>query len=328
MPTTLFDSKVIEDAVTAACRAPSLHNSQPWQWVYSDGQLRLFLDPSRVMDTDESARQALIGCGAALDHLRVAMAAAGWRAHIEFFPNSDSPNYLALMSFDPIDYVTERDRLRTQAIWARRTDRLPFSPPTDWKSIASIWAGDVDGKAVRIDTIPGDVLPKLTEAAQMAESLRLYDSAYHDELHWWTGPFEKSEGIPHSALVSAAESDRVGIERVFPVVHRPERRIEIPEDQAMVLLLSTDGDSRADALACGEALSAILLECTMVGFATCTVTHLTELSETRKLVQSLTRPEATPQVLVRVGVVPVNEKAPQPTPRRPLSEVLRLRAFD
>ena len=96
----------------------------------------------------------------------------------------------------------------------------------------------------------------------------------------------------------------------------------------MVLLLSTDGDSRADALACGEALSAILLECTMVGFATCTVTHLTELSETRKLVQSLTRPEATPQVLVRVGVVPVNEKAPQPTPRRPLSEVLRLRAFD
>ena len=232
------------------------------------------------------------------------------------------------MSFDPIDYVTERDRLRAQAIWARRTDRLPFSPPTDWKSIASIWARDVDGKAVRIDTIPDDVLPKLTEAAQIAESLRLYDSAYHDELHWWTGPFEKSEGIPHSALVSAAESDRVGIERVFPVVHRPERRNEIPEDQAMVLLLSTDGDSRADALACGEALSAILLECTMVGFATCTVTHLTELSETRKLVQSLTRPEATPQALVRVGVVPVNEKAPQPTPRRPLSEVLRLRAFD
>ena len=171
MPTTLFDSKVIEDAVTAACRAPSLHNSQPWQWVYSDGQLRLFLDPSRVMDTDESAREALIGCGAALDHLQVAMATAGWRAHVELFPNSDSPNYLALMSFDPIDYVTERDRLRAQAIWARRTDRLPFSPPTDWKSIASIWARDVDGKAVRIDTIPDDVLPKLTEAAQIAESL-------------------------------------------------------------------------------------------------------------------------------------------------------------
>ena len=61
----------------------------------------------------------------------------------------------------------------------------------------------------------------------------------------------------------------------------------------MILVLSTDGDSRADALASGEALSALLLECTMVGFATCTVTHLTELSETRKFVQSLTRPSDT-----------------------------------
>lgn len=328
MPTTLFDSKVIQEAVTAACRAPSLHNSQPWQWVYSDGQLRLFLDPSRVMDTDQSAREALIGCGAALDHFRVAMAAAGWQAHVEYFPHAESPNHLASMTFAPIDYLTERDQLRARAIWARRTDRLPFSAPTDWKSIASIWAGDVDGKAVRIDTIPGEVVAELTEAAQIAESLRLYDGAYHDELHWWTAPFEKAEGIPHSALVSAAESDRVGIERVFPVVHRPERRTEIQEDQAMILLLSTDSDCRADVLASGQALSAVLLECTMVGFATCTVTHLTELSETRKIVQSLTRPDATPQVLVRVGVVPITEKAPPPTPRRPLSEVLRLRAFD
>src|ERR1700761_8924000 len=106
MTTTLVDAGIIEDAVSAACRAPSLHNSQPWQWVYSDGQLRLFLDPSRVMDTDESAREALIGCGAALDHLRAAMAAAGWRTHIDYFPNPDRPNHLALLSFDPIDYTT------------------------------------------------------------------------------------------------------------------------------------------------------------------------------------------------------------------------------
>jgi len=328
MPTNLFDSKVIQEAVTAACRAPSLHNSQPWQWVYSDSQLRLFLDPSRVMDTDQSAREALIGCGAALDHFRVAMAAAGWQANVEYFPHAESPNHLASMTFAPTDYLTERDQLRARAIWARRTDRLPFSAPTDWKSIASIWVGDVDGKAVRIDTIPGEVVAELTEAAQIAESLRLYDGAYHDELQWWTAPFERAEGIPHSALVSAAESDRVGIERVFPVVHRQERRTEIPEDRAMILLLSTDSDCRADILASGQALSAVLLECTMVGFATCTVTHLTELAETRKIVQSLTRPDATPQVLVRVGVVPITEKAPPPTPRRPLSEVLRLRAFD
>ena len=66
----------------------------------------------------------------------------------------------------------------------------------------------------------------------------------------------------------------------------------------------------------------------MAGFATCPVTHLTELQDTRDLIRSLMDHDAVPQVLVRVGVVPVTEKAPQPTPRRPLSEVLRLRAFD
>jgi len=328
MTATLVETGVIEDTVAAACRAPSLHNSQPWQWVFSDGQLRLFLDPSRVMDTDQSAREALIGCGAALDHLRVAMAAAGWRAHVDRFPNQDNPNHLASIDFTPVEYMTERDLRRAGAIWERRTDRLPFSAPTDWKSFEPVMGSSVAGGDVHIDIFPEDLRPRLLEASQMAESLRLYDSSYHDELRWWTAPFEEAEGIPHSSLVSAAESDRVGVGRVFPVVHRPERRPEISEDQSLILVLSTGRDDRTDALATGEALSATLLECTMAGFATCTVTHLTELQETRDFIRSFMERDAVPQVLVRVGVVPVTGKAPKPTPRRPLSEVLRLRAFD
>ena len=164
------------------------------------------------------------------------------------------------------------------------------------------------------------------EAAQLAESLRFYDIPYNHDLHWWTAPFEASDGIPYSALVSAAEGERVGIDRVFPLTHQPERRAEIPEDHAKILLLSSDDNGRADALASGEALSAVLLECTMADLATCPVTHLTELYVTRELVQSLMDHDAVPQVLVRVGVVPVTEKPPPPTPRRPLSEVLELKS--
>ena len=116
MPTTAVETDVIKDAVRTACRAPSLHNSQPWQWVFNRGQLRLFLDPSRVMDTDHSAREALISCGAALDHLRVAMAAAGWQSHIDRFPEPNSANHLASIEFTPRDFVTERDRRLAGAI--------------------------------------------------------------------------------------------------------------------------------------------------------------------------------------------------------------------
>jgi hypothetical protein len=256
------------------------------------------------------------------------MAAAGWRVHIDRFPNTDNANHLASIDFSPIEFMTERDRHRASAIWARHTDRLPFSSPTDWKSFEPVMASGVGGNAVHVDIIPDNLRPRLVEAAQLAESLRLHDTSYQDELRWWTAPFEAAEGIPHSSLVSAAESDRVGVGREFPGIRRPERRTEITEDHSTILLLSTDDNDRADALATGEALSAILLECTMAGFATCPITHLTEVSVTRELIQSAMDHHAVPQVLVRVGVVPVTEKAPPPTPRRPLSEVLRLRAYD
>ena len=63
---TLVDVKVIKDAVRLACRAPSLHNSQPWRLDLDGKGVHLFLDTSRIMpSTDRSAREAIISCGSA-----------------------------------------------------------------------------------------------------------------------------------------------------------------------------------------------------------------------------------------------------------------------
>ena len=80
MPVTRVPTDVLARAVALACRAPSYHNSQPWRWVADCDGLHLFLDPSRLVQTDPDERQALISCGAVLDHLRIALAAAGWKA--------------------------------------------------------------------------------------------------------------------------------------------------------------------------------------------------------------------------------------------------------
>ena len=302
------ETRVIEDAVRLACQAPSLYNSQPWLWVTNSGRLDLFLDPSRVLHTDRSTRQAHISCGAVLDHLRVAMAAAGWMAIVDRFPTPNNPGHLATVDFTRLDCVTDDQRRRADAILKRRTDRLafmaPFTAPIPWDSIEGVLRSRVGADAVRLDVLPDEMRPRLTEAAQLTESLRLYDSAYHSELDWWTAPFEASEGIPYSALVSAAESDRVGVNRVFPLTHNGERRTNIGQDYSKILMLSTDDDDLSDALACGEALSAIVLECTMAGSATCPVTHLTELSVSRELLAAITDHTDLPQVLIRVASLP------------------------
>src|SRR5580693_10223493 len=172
MPATVVETEVIKDAVSSACRAPSLHNSQPWRWLFSGGQLRLFLDPSRVTNTDQSAREALISCGATLDHLRVAMAAAGWQSQIDRFPNPNSPNHLASIEFAPLEFVTDRDRRRASAISERHTDRLPFGAPTDWQSFETMVTSSVNREAVHLEVIADDLNPRLEKAGQIAESLR------------------------------------------------------------------------------------------------------------------------------------------------------------
>ncbi|MDX1890800.1 Acg family FMN-binding oxidoreductase [Mycolicibacterium sp. 050158] len=325
MPYPVVSSGVIADAVHLACRAPSIHNSQPWRFVgQGAGVLHLYLDRDRLVDSDSSARQALLSCGAVLDHLRVAMAAQGWTANVDYYPNPNDHLHLASIDFTPMSYVTDGHRRRAKAILVRRTDRLPFAAPANWDEFEPLLRRAVDENLAILDVLPEQARPQLAEASQLTESMRLYDSPYHAELDWWTGPFADHDGIPHSSLVSAAESDRVDIGRTFPVTHHRERRPDVPEDRSTVLVLSALGESRRDILTCGEALSVTLLEATMAGLATCPLTHLTEIEASREIVGELTG-RRLPQVLVRVGVVPAMDEVPPPTPRRTLSEVLTWR---
>jgi hypothetical protein len=324
MPDTLVDVDILRAAVQLACRAPSLHNSQPWQWVAEGVGLHLYVDRNRILpSTDKAGREAHIGCGAVLDHLCVAMAAAGWTANVNRFPDSSNPGHLASLDFSPMGRVTDQHRDRANAIRHRRTDRLPFAAPRNWTSFEPLLRNGVDAKAVHLDVIAEEKRSELARASRLTESLRVYDSSYHTELNWWTGHFENSDGIPRDSLLSAAENDRVDVGRTFPVSAHNERPVGIGQDQSTVLVLSTDEDTRDDALRCGEALSAVLLECTLAGLATCTLSHLTELQSSRHLIGNLTGRAAMPQLVIRVGEARVLGELPPITPRRPLPDVLR-----
>ncbi|WP_099040679.1 Acg family FMN-binding oxidoreductase [Mycobacterium neglectum] len=329
MRDTMVDTQVIKEAVQLACRAPSLHNSQPWHWVAAGKVVDLFLDKERVLySTDHTGREAVIGCGAVLDHFRVAMAAAGWACHVDRYPNPNNSLHLASIDFSPMEFVTEGHLRRADAIHLRRSDRLPYAEAPGWATAEEQLRRSVTSDAVRLDVIADELHAELAEAAQLTESLRLYDSSYHSELSWWTRPFESTDGIPHSSLVSAAESDRVDVGRNFPVTRNTDRRFEVGQDHSKILVLSTyDGDPTS-VLECGEMLSAVLLEATMAALATCTLTNITELYPGRDIVASLIDQPTTPQVLIRVGSAPESDDKPPPTPRRQIDEVFEVKAKD
>ncbi|MFC9788396.1 Acg family FMN-binding oxidoreductase [Rhodococcus sp. NPDC127528] len=324
MDTTAPDAGVVRIAVDLACRAPSVHNSQPWRWLYTDGRLDLHGDRTRLLaSTDPSGRQLMISCGAALGHLRVALTSLRWRTSIELLPEAALPNLVAAIRFHRDAEPRSHDFDLVTAIKHRRTDRRPFAPPARAPGLFDALREAADRHGATLTVLPPDAEPELAAASNASAASRKYDSSYQAELHWWAGHSFPFEGIPANALATELDSSRVGVGREFPTPARNGPEPTLPLDAATVLVISTTTDLPTDWARCGEALSAVLLEATALGNATCPLTHLTEVERSREMIRELAPDAGYPQILVRVGTAldPVPLRA---TPRRPTTEVLRL----
>ena len=222
--------------------------------------------------------------------------------------------------------VTDAQCARAHAILARRTDRLPFDAPPEWPSMEVRLRLAVIPYHVMTDIVLDRDRAILAEASRLTEQLRRADPSYQSELDWWTSPFALADGVPQTSLVSDSEAGRVDVARTFPSARPTERRPDISVDRSKIILLSTTHeDARCDVLRCGEALSAVLLECTLAGLATCTLTHMTEVAPSRDVIRQLMGQTGSPQLLIRIGIAPSDQQQTPATPRRPLTEVLELR---
>src|SRR5262249_4037439 len=186
------------------------------------------------------------------------------------------------IEFQPMDFVSDAQRALADAIKHRRTDRLAFAAPRGWDEFETVLRSVIDDHAVHLDVIDDNGRPALATVSRLTERLRQQDASYEAELLWWTGYTDPHEGIPPTSLVSDAEAARVDVGRHFPAGVHGHRRPGIDRDHSLVLVLSTYDDSWGRVLRCGEALSTVLLECTVAGLATCTLTHMIEINASRE----------------------------------------------
>lgn len=160
-----------------------------------------------MLSLDPARREALMSCGAVLDHFRVAAAAAGWIMRPEYFPNPNDLTHLATMNFAKMQYVTEAHHARLRTSQRRYTDRLPFLPRQRW-SVAEQLIRQAVGERAFLNTLDSQARPRVVEAAQLSNGLRQYDSAYGNEIDWWPTLFKLSAGIPESSLLFTKENER------------------------------------------------------------------------------------------------------------------------
>lgn len=315
------DRRTISAALELASRAPSVHNTQPWRWVVDGEHLHLYADTDRLLTAaDPRGRQLVISCGAVLHHARTVFGARGWHTDTERLPNPLEPGHLAEIRFRPWPDPPAGLVARAGVIDRRRTDRLPMAEPPDFEALLRRLRMLVSPHYLELDALEPGMVPRLAAATQQTAALRHHDMQYQAEIGWWAGHSGMPEGIPADALISDAEAARVSVGRPFPSAPHSARRADI-DDAARLVVLSSTGDSPIEWLRTGEALSAVLLECTVAGLATCALTHVTEMPSARTVLTGLVPRTGKPQVAVRIGAAPDDEH-PARTPRRPLQDTL------
>jgi nitroreductase len=315
------DLETIRTVLSMATRAPSVQNSQPWQWRIGANSLHLYADLHRHLpNTDPDRRDLMLSCGASLHHCVVALAAMGWQAKVQRFPNPVEPEHLAAVKVHRHP-ATELDVTLAAAIPRRRTDRRHYS---SWY----VPAGDITVMGTRAATAGVMLrevhsLPKLKQIVAQAAWQHAADNNYLTEMTMWSGQHASLAGVPaRNTPPSDSAAPLPGRLFASPELAQPPGT-EPADDNAVVLALGTKDDTPLARLRAGEATSLVLLTATAQGLASCPVTEPLEIAETRDAVQTgVFDVCGYPQMLLRVGWAPANADPLPATPRLPLGEVV------
>jgi nitroreductase len=313
MITECVDARDVRHALELAARAPSLHNTQPWKWRYDDHTVELYANFKRWLPaTDTATRDLVLSCGAALHHLRLALAAAGIAASVDRRAQPNPLDHLATLRLQRSP-ASRADLRMAAMITRRRTDRRRYG---DW-SVPDVFLDELqacaarEGAVLRVLDRSGDrtaVVEALRDAARDQEDA----ATYMIETALWSGRPTGDDGIPPANLLVDAKGTGDGLARRYESGSIDQ---ESGPDGAVLLVLGTASDDPVSRLRAGEALSAVLLHAADVGLATCPLSQPLEVSSTyRALRDDVLGGQLAPQILIRVGWAPP-EPLP-PTPRR------------
>ncbi|MET8764903.1 nitroreductase family protein [Lentzea sp. NPDC004782] len=319
------DENTLRAAVALACRAPSVHNTQPWRWELGEHSLHLYADRSRALPAiDPLGADLTISCGAALHHLRVGLAALGWRAVVHRLPNPAQPDHLAAIEFQPCE-PNEAHVALAATIPNRRTDRRAFSSWTVPTGIIDQLVADARAEGVEAQEVLGRARDELLMAIATAAAAQEADPAYRAEIREWTGVYPgASAGVPATNIPAGSRQyGNLQMRELAAGELLQTDRLQLSQDAGSLIVLSTSSDDELSRLRAGEATSAVLLEATSAGLASCPLSQPLEVVETKDLVRDQVLGGSTcPQLVIRVGWAGFNADPLPATPRRPLADVL------
>ena len=315
-------------AVRTAVLAPSVFNTQPWAFQpRGGGTLDLLADRTRQLPAlDPDGRLLTVSCGAALFLLRVGAARNGLRLHTRPVPDLGRPDLLATVEVvpgppDPVLLAL------APAVARRRTHRGPFEgrPVADDTLAALEREARSEGAAML--PAPDGLAALVVEAM---DGLREDDASWRDVAAWLRpsrAPADARvlDGVPDDTAGEwDARSYTTGGDGDLASWGERPNECGLAASASAVLVLATKADNLFEWLAAGEAYARTLLRATLLGVSASYILGPLLVPDVRdRLAVSIGG--LCPQVVLRAGYDAAGPagRPLSPTPRRPLSAVLR-----
>ncbi|WP_233837807.1 Acg family FMN-binding oxidoreductase [Paraburkholderia sp. ZP32-5] len=313
-------------ALRYAVLAPSNHNTQPWSFIVDGDTVEVCADRTRALAVvDPFDRELLIGCGAALFNLRVALRRFGLAYAITLFPSELDPDIVALVQVSRDANGDSQLQALFEALTTRVTTRAPF---VDEPVAASLQRKLIDAcnaeGAIACCVERKSGREALAQLVVDADHAQFADPRFRRELASWIHPLRHDDGMPAygsgvGALLDFTVPLVTSVVRVFdagagvPATHR-----HLVEGSPLMMGIATMRDDREAWLATGQALERMLLVAASEGLTASYLNQPIEVEPLREQLRTLLHVDGVPQLLLRIGRGP----GASHTPRRPWSDVM------
>jgi hypothetical protein len=312
----VMDARV-ERILAAAARAPSVHNTQPWQVDVRGSTIVVRADPSRQLrHSDPGGREMYISCGAFLLNARTAARRESMTASVVVLPDPDDPLLVATLDLGPA-LGPDMDELELAvAIDRRATSRVPFDDqPLDADVLVEMRTAVHDeGCELRLVHPSDPARAQVLELLRRAEHLATEDAVARREEEAWTATgSERRDGIPQDLLGPGSADEEAPVRRFASSTGTAAF-----EHRSTMAILLTSGDTPRDWVAAGQALERLLLVATTYFVHASFATSVLENPTTRHDLRRALSLESPPQMLMRLGYSSTGRH----TPRRAVEDIV------
>lgn len=303
----------------AASMAPSVFNTQPWQFAVSGPVIELYKDSDRALwwSVDPFGRQAVISCAAALFNLRVAAAHLGRDVDVMVNPTA-SAGLLATVALGARGRGSRMDADLFPAIRRRHTHRGPFAPRRIPGSVLYELTECVHAEHANVVPVGRVHRRWLFDLVAFADVILGESPGYeHDLMQWTAGSTSRTDGIPVGAFGTMASNDSPPM-RDFGAASGISPRRERFYPDPWIAVIGTDTDDTVAWLHAGQALQRMLLTAQLRGLSASFLNQALDNPEIRRDMVSAGL-GGFPQMILRMGYAAGGVA----TPRRPIKELMR-----